>query len=292
VAAGPTPTMAEQVRTASKAKLIGIMMPRDGLFGPVSLGVAITDAARAVGYATTNVAVPQDPDMMTEVIRELHRLRVEGLVIVHSTTGVDAMMQALFSDFPVSIISGGELAPGQTGVCIAQRTAAHQVSQHLFDVGCTRVAHVAGPDDWYDAHERVTGWKEVVAGREGCALLRADSWGSEAAYVVTKSLFSGESRPDGIFAANDLIALGVLRAAKEAGLDPPRQVAVAGFDNIAGSAYFQPALTSVEQPFAEAGRSSVDMLLSAIRGDSGGVVTYTPRIVTRASTSEFKGRPS
>jgi len=284
--------MAEQVRTASKAKLIGIIMPRDGLFGPVSLGVAITDAARAVGYATTNVAVPQEPDMMTGVIRELHRLRVEGLVIVHSTTGVDAMTQALFSEFPVSVISGGELAPGQTGVCIAQRTAARQVCQHLFDVGCTRVAHVAGPDDWYDARERVTGWKEAVAGRDGCALVRADSWGSEAAYVVSKSLFSGESRPDGIFAANDLLALGVLRAAKEAGLDLPRQVAVAGFDNIAGSAYFQPALTSVEQPFAEAGRSSVDMLLAAIHGDSGGVVTYTPRIVTRASTSEFKGEQS
>ena len=104
---------------------------------------------------------------------------------------------------------------------------------------------------------------------------------------MSKSLFSDESRPDGIFAANDLLALGVLRAAKDAGLDAPRQVAVAGFDNIAGSAYFQPALTSVEQPFAEAGRSSVDMLLSAIRGESGGVVTYTPRVVIRASTSDF-----
>lgn len=274
------------IRTG-KAKLIGVLMPREGLFGPVSTGVAITEAARASGFATTMVPVPESHDGVLRMVRQLRKLHVRGLVIIRSTKRVDELTRPLAEEFPVSTITGDMLSAGQIGVHLGQREAARAVVEHLFDVGCRSVAHVAGPDDWFDAHQRVLGWQDAVDGRDNCRLVRVESWGSEAAFDAALSLFEDGVRPDGVFAANDLIALGVMRAAKQVGLSLPADLAVAGFDNIAGSAYFQPPLTSVEQPFAEAGRSAVDMLLAEFRGEVPGIVTYQPRLVVRASTADF-----
>ena len=268
-------------------------MPKDGLFGPVSTGVAITDAARAYGYATTTLTVPDDPEDMPRVKRQLRRLRVQGLVVIRSTTGIEAMTRPLLEEFPASVITGSQLGYHETGVQISQRQAAREVTDHLFDVGCRSVAHVSGPEDWYDALERSLGWGDSVAAHGAsatCTVVKAGSWGSEAAYHAASLLFRDGPKPDAVFAANDLVALGVTRAARESGMRLPEQFAVAGFDNIAGSADFQPPLTSVEQPFTAAGRSAVEMLLARIRGETAGVVTYQPLLVIRESTSGFSVR--
>lgn len=285
---GFTQNMAARALVTNRSHLIGVLMPRDGLFGPVSTGVAIADAARASGYATTQVAVPEDLELIKGITAQLRRLRVDGLIIVRSTVGLDSVTHALSQEFPVAVITGAPLESPECGVHVSHRESSREVVEHLFAVGCRSVAHLAGPSDWFDARERALGWEEAVRGRGDCELVQTGSWGSEAGYEAAKLLLRGDRRPDGIFAANDLIALGAIRAARELAIDLPTDLAIAGFDAIAGSEFFQPALTSVVQPFEEAGRSSVDLLISVLRGEEPQVVSYRPRLVIRESTSGFQ----
>jgi DNA-binding LacI/PurR family transcriptional regulator len=91
-----------------------------------------------------------------------------------------------------------------------------------------------------------------------------------------------------VFVANDQMALGVMRAFREAGLSVPGQVAIAGFDDIPEAEFFAPPLTTVRQDFAAVGRASIRLLLSHLEaGTTGGDerVVIEPRLIVRSSTT-------
>lgn len=285
---GFTQNLAARALATNSSLLIGILTPRDALFGPVSTTTSITDAAREAGFATTQVAVPEDPKEIAAIVLQLRRLRVDSLVILRSTDELEAATRPLLGSFRVSTITGGALEDGLVGVQIGHREAARNVTQHLLDLGCRRVAHIAGPSNWYDARERALGWREALESRPFCPLVKAESWGVDEGYLAARSLLESPDRPDAIFAANDMVALGTFRAARDLGLRVPQDLAVAGFDDIACSAHLSAPLTTVAQPFDEAGRISVEQLLALMRGESLHPETLVPQLIERESSLGFQ----
>jgi DNA-binding LacI/PurR family transcriptional regulator len=144
---------------------------------------------------------------------------------------------------------------------------------------------VSGPANWFDSRGRIEGWRQTLlaAGADLPPLLPAD-WSPASGYSAGQML---ARMPDvtAIFAANDHLALGIMKAMRERGRRIPQDISLVGFDDIPEAGYFVPPLTTIRPNFDEVARASLDMLLDQIRTGqrSQDVRTIAPALVQRSS---------
>lgn len=271
-----------------RTRTLGVVGCNMTLFGPASTRSGLEEAARAEGYLVSAVTLrTQTSQTLGDALEHLGEWGVEGVVaIVPHRSSVDALA-SMRQPFPVVTVEGGhDLAI--PGVSVDQRLGARLVTEHLLAAGHRTVWHVAGPLDWLEAEARMDGWRSSLlsAGAPVPPPLLGD-WsalsgyraGAELAGLVGKGVTA-------VFVANDQMALGVLRAFREAGVRVPSDVAVAGFDDIPEAEFFTPPLTTVRQDFAEVGRVSIRLLLSLLESSAVSPhVVIEPRLIVRASTS-------
>jgi LacI family transcriptional regulator len=184
--------------------------------------------------------------------------------------------------------------PGVTVIAVDNRSGAAQAVEHLIGRGRKRIGMLTGPLAWWEARERLEGWRLALgrAGLEaGDSLTASCHWSAATGERAMQQLLEQEPGIDGVFAASDQIGLGALGALSAAGRRVPADVALVGFDDIPESQYFQPPLTTVHQKLVEVGRSAVQQLHQIIRAredelqPSGGRVTLmSPQLVVRASS--------
>jgi DNA-binding LacI/PurR family transcriptional regulator len=173
---------------------------------------------------------------------------------------------------------------------VDQNLGAQLATSHLLGAGHRMVWHVAGPEDWLEAEDRAAGWRAALgaAGIEPPPLLRGD-WSPLSGYRAGRELLGWAGHGvTAVFVANDQMALGLLRALREAGVRTPDDVAVVGFDDIPESEFFAPPLTTVRQDFSAVGERSIRLLLDRIEGRAPAGTPRTviePQLVVRASTS-------
>lgn len=284
--------------------------------GPTSTLIEIEHAARAAGYVVTVATLRQgDEASIGAALERLLDIGVEGVAVVAPTTQVAAVLASVRFSVPVVLVSSlagttrdrvGALraagpddeTPGQPvpprpeglhAVSVGQREGARLATAHLLAQGHAAVLHVAGPQDWFDARDRVAGWRDAC--REA-GVPTADpvpgGWDASDGYAVGRELLAGaaqgEPLPTAVFAANDQLALGLLRAFGEAGVRVPQDVALVGFDDEPGAAFYSPPLTTVRQDFAALGVAAVGSLLQALAGGTPSDVVLTPELVVRASS--------
>jgi LacI family transcriptional regulator len=147
--------------------------------------------------------------------------------------------------------------------------------RHLFASGRRRIAFISGPDDNFDADERLRGYRDAVAQHEGVReiVLRGD-FSESSGYRAGIEICQGSERPDAIFAANDMMALGCLFALTEKGVAVPDAIALAGFDDIPIARFVTPPLTTVRVRIADLGRRAFERLDELIvAGDDGAKTT-------------------
>ena len=116
-------------------------------------------------------------------------------------------------------------------------------------------------------------------------------WSAESGYDVGRKLLQRRELPDAVFAANDQMALGLVRSLTEAGRTVPDDLSIVGFDDVDGSAYFNPPLTTIRQDFALLGERCIDLLLAAITDrNTPDPFPVKPVLVVRGSTAAQKTR--
>jgi DNA-binding LacI/PurR family transcriptional regulator len=225
---------------------------------------------------------------------------VEGVVVVAPVADVVEVARAAASpSVPVVVVAAGERPrPGFFVASVDQRLGAGLATRHLLELGHADVVHVTGPLDEHDAVERVHGWRDERAAwglpeRDG---LVAD-WTSDAGYRIGRRLLAhaasgdpADALPTAIFAANDQLALGLLRALTEAGVEVPGRVSIVGYDDIEGANYFNPPLTTIRQPFEELGKTCIDLLLAGVAAKAAGEepersAQVAPSLVIRSTTA-------
>ena len=142
---------------------------------------------------------------------------------------------------------------------------AHMGTMHLLNLGHSRIATITGPMNNIEAVERLNGYK-LALGELGIgfdeSLVAEGDFDEARGYAAAKALLI--KHPSAIFCANDLTAIGAMRAAKEAGLRVPHDISIMGFDDMPICELTNPSLTSVSQPIAEIGRSAIDILVKQI----------------------------
>jgi len=281
------PNRAARALVTSRSRTIGILTAASGsYFGPASSIRAIEDAARDAGYyITTSNLRDTDRESIEAALGHLLSQSVEGIVVIAPQTRVfDAITHLSISVPFVTMQAGGDLA--DRSLWVDQIAGARLATRHLIELGHREIRHLAGPQDWIEAKARLQGFLDETASRSiASAPPLPGDWTADCGYRTGAEI----ARMPGVtavFSANDQMALGLMHALRDAGLDVPGDVSVIGFDNIPEAAHFWPPLTTVSQDFAELGRRCVRMLLSEIDGtDVPDVSTVAPQLVVRASTA-------
>ncbi|MEV1177360.1 LacI family DNA-binding transcriptional regulator [Nonomuraea sp. NPDC049784] len=286
------PNQAARQLVTGRSGVLGVVSIDTTLYGPASTLYCIEQAARNAGF---NVSIASLPSLnrrsMEEGVERLRAQAVDGVIIVAPHESAADGLRHLPPEMPVVAVDAGDDIPVPVAK-VDQRTGAVRATRHLLSLGHRTVWHVAGPADWLDANGRIEGWRDVLesADRPVPEVLRGD-WSSRSGYRLGLQL-AQDTEVTAVFVANDQMALGVLRALREAGRRVPEDVSVVGFDDIPESAYYWPPLTTVRQDFGEVGRHAFHMLLDRMAGtepDRRRLVE--PELVVRESTGPAPGWP-
>lgn len=160
--------------------------------------------------------------------------------------------------------------------------------RHLLQAGHRRIAFISGPQDNFDAHERLRGFRQAMTEHPDAQASELSGDFSEASgYRAGKTIAAAVPRPDAVFAANDMMALGCLFALGESGLQVPAQIALAGFDDIPLARFVHPPLTTMQVSIAGLGERAMSRLLDEIDGnhpDDERSQTLSPTLVVRGSS--------
>ena len=216
--------------------------------------------------------------------RHLVPLSADGIIILGGRAEPPSWVDEIASTVPTVIVGRVHELPGTSvGVAMDHKEGARQAVRHLIERGSRDIVHIAGPLDWMDAYLRLEGYREVCAEAELTErVLHARSWDASAATELMSALPDGDF--DGVFAANDQLALGCLGALQRRGVSIPGQVRVVGFDDMAGADALFPALTTVRQDFTRVGELAVEALKLMLAGEKATTAVVAPSLIVREST--------
>lgn len=289
---GYRPNSAARALKRGEFRTIGLITFTLSTTGNVRTIDAIATSAAQEGYAVTllPVAVPTQ-DEVRGAFSRLGELAVDAVIVIMEKHLLDAAALSLPPHVQV-VVADSDAGDRYTVVDTDQAGGTRDAVRHLLDLGHRTVRHLAGPEDSYAAQRRADAWRATLeaAGRAVPPLVRGD-WSAESGYRAGLGIADQEDCT-AVFAANDQMALGLLRALHERGRRVPEDVSVIGFDDIPESGSFQPPLTTVHQDFAEVGRRCVEGVLRQMQQSTPerGTTLVPTRLVLRESTARPPSR--
>jgi len=228
---------------------------------------AVEEVARSHGYAVFLCASAEDVEVEREYVGLLARRRVDGLLLVPAADGHEHLREEQDAGLPIVALDRPAEGLSADTVIVKNRTGAREATQHLIRVhGHERIAFVGADEHQYTTRMRLDGYREALeeAGLEEIARTRAPDIASAAR--ATRELMGSPEPPTAVFAANNLVTVGVLQALEQSGLRVPDDVALVGFDDFELAAVLSPRLTLVRQPAAELGRRAASLLFDRLEG--------------------------
>lgn len=284
---GYQPNRAARALRTGRFRTIGVITFGLSTFGNARTLDAIATAAASADYALTLITLP-DPSRggVSGAYRRLSEQAVDGVVIIFEAHLLDGTDFLLPDTLPVVVVdsnAGSAFAVVDTD----QALGARQATEHLLALGHRTVHHLAGPENSFSAQHRAEAWRDtLIAAQRPVPDTLFGDWTAESGYRIGHAL-AADPEVTAVFAANDQMALGLIRALHEAGRSVPADVSVVGFDDNAESPYFWPPLTTVHQDFAEVGRRSIETLIASIEspGRIPGTRLIPTNLVVRASSA-------
>lgn len=258
-------------------------------------------ACQERGHALLLLQSAGDPAGADPVLEQLAGRRLAGVVLVGGSLPVDAVVDRVQAAHTVIVDRASTEPWSATGATVVRAdhwAGGHLAGDHLVALGHRRVVHVCGPADLVVTQERLDGLRDALE-VHGVALgedhVAEADFGEESGYDAMRVLIARHPDLTAVFAANDLMAIGALRALNETGRNVPRDVSVVGYDDIHLARYVLPSLTTVHQPITDLGRSAVARLLD--EDDAGPETEQTSdtvlpvELVVRGSTAPTEGEP-
>lgn len=289
-----SPHHAARSLSSRRTQTIGVVLPdlHGEFFSELMRGIDMV--ARGHGLHLLVSSYHGDPEEQGAALRAM-RGRVDGLLVMSPYVGnSDFLTDNLAPTQPAVMINSQVADTGFAVLAIDNYSGARSMMRHLVGDGRRRIAFIAGPSDNFDACERLRGYLDALA--EAGAL--SDAWVLEgdfdeaSGHAAGRALLAADVRPDAVFAANDMMALGCLFALSQGGVDVPGEIALAGFDDIPLSRYVHPSLTTMRVNIAELGAQALRTLLPVISGQPTVAVSpQLPELIVRASSGSGR-KPS
>ena len=287
---GYRPSAVARALKTSQTRILGVIVPNitNPFFSELMRG--IEDVCERNDYSVFLCNGDDDLERQDRSLETLFERRVDG-VLLATPTGPAAALARRLAHAKVRTVLVDRNVPGLAAdrVRIDHGTGARLAVEHLLALGHRRIACLAGPMSFAVSRARVAGWKKALvrAGIEpGADWLLEGDFRAASGHDLTRSLIA---RGDftAIFASNDLLGIGALRAAAEEGVTVPRSLSIIGFDGIEMGAYTYPALTTVGYPIRAIGEAAATVLIERLAGGAPGLrdVVVTPRVIERESTA-------
>ncbi len=256
----------------STTNTIGLIVPEveHHFFSKIING--IEDVAYENNY---NVLVVQSNESyMREVLntQALIANRVDGVLVSFSKETQDYSHFQQMVDYEIPIVFYDRTIEGfhADSVMVDDFTGAFNAVNHLVSRGCKRIALYSSPQHMLIGLNRFEGYKSALE-KNGIPFNKdlvyaCDTF--DSAMKISRSVLKKQDRPDGIFAVNDITAIGVMKTARQLGIKVPEELKIVGFENSRSSSICEPELTSVDQFGYELGKKSAELLLKRIKSDS------------------------
>lgn len=264
--------------------------------GPARTLNGVADKADELGYMLLMKELDNfNTNRIDDVIDSLLARQVDGIVWVAPEIGDNhTWVEERMNKIPVPVLFlAMQPRNGISSVATDNYNGAVLAIQHLLDCGRKNIGHISGPLSWWEADERKRGWREMLSNAgfstsdDQCA---EGNWSSSSGEQAFIQLLESFPEMDGVFVANDQMALSVLREAYRRGIRVPEELAVIGFDNIPESAYFHPSLTTIAQDLQLLGEQAVQNIVEMIqarqenRPRAARSIFIQPTLVIREST--------
>lgn len=244
---------------------LGLLVPNSTNPFFAELAHGIEDVCYRAGYSVVLCNSGDDPARESTYLHLLRQKRVDGLVVA-STSG-DAGFAAALRDLgsPLVVVDRPIAGLATDLVQTDHELGGRLAAEHLLGLGHRAIALVTGPKGLAATRDRERGFRRAISAAgvrvpEDWSL--AEDLTARGGLRAARRLLGGARRPSAVFAANDLMALGVLRGANERGIAVPRELSVVGFDDVELARYAFPALTTVSQSIRELAEATVEALLA------------------------------
>jgi LacI family transcriptional regulator len=255
----------------------------------------IDQGARQHGYHLLVSSHHGHIDEQRNALQRLHG-RVDGVLVMSPCIDESGLFDGLPAGLPTVLLNSGPRSDRYSVLAVDSYGGARTLVRHLIDEGHRRIAFVCGPPDNFDAHERLRGYRDEIAHAGLSAWELPGLFDEASGYRAGQALAHAEPRPDAVFAANDMMALGCLFAFNHAGLQVPNDIALAGFDDVPMARYVHPALTTMHVDIAGLGARGLQLLIDQLSPANDAVPTapsisgISPELIVRASCAPRRPR--
>lgn len=238
------------------------------LFPPIIK--AVDDTGLKHGYNLVLCNTEDKSDREANYLRVLGERHVDGLLIASSFTVETTLAGLRREHFPFVLVNRGARRSDDLSVQPDNAGGMAQAVRHLVELGHRRIGIVAGPQSTTTGHDRLEGGRAALRRHrirlEDELVAVAEGFAEENGYQAARRLLRASEPPTGVLCANDLIALGTQRAARELGLDVPGDLSIVGFNDIPLADLLNPPLTTVHVPMHEMGVRAATLLIRVIEG--------------------------
>jgi LacI family transcriptional regulator len=254
---------------SNRTHTVGMMIPNNSnpYFAEIIRG--IEDACFAAGFNVILCNSDDDPHKQATYVRLLSEKQVDGLIVLSSGGDPELLDTLRTANMPLVVVDREIDDLVADLVEVNHEAGARMATEHLLWLGHRRIACIAGPEALSPARQRVQGYRRAL---EAAGLpfderrVSRGGFTPEGGHQAMQALLAQRPRPTAVFASNDLMAIGALCAAAQAGLRVPQDVSVVGFDDIALAAYGNPPLTTIAQPKQKTGELAARLLMQRIAG--------------------------
>ncbi|MBI5564673.1 MAG: LacI family DNA-binding transcriptional regulator [Chloroflexi bacterium] len=246
---------------------LGLILPDSSNPFFAEIGHSIEAAAFEQGYSVVLCNTEGDLAKEALYVDVLSKKQVDGIIFVAAGEQTDSLRALLHHKLPVVVVDRDLPDVEIDAVLTDNRQGGYLATKHLIDLGHTRIGCIAGPSHLTPSAQRVIGYRDALT-EAGLPivddLITRGDFHPESGYLAARSLLDGPTAPTAIFACNDLMALGALRAVAEHGRRVPANFAIVGFDDIELASFTSPPLTTIAQPKSDLGRLAVQWLIERI----------------------------
>lgn len=249
-----------------RSHTIGMILPDNTNPYFAEIARSIEDASRRQGYSTILCNTDGDPAKELTYIQVLLEKQVDGIILV-SAGGTGTQNALLQNSIAVVMVDRADPLLYCDSVQVDNVQGGWLATRHLLDLGHRRIPCLAGPSTVVPSDGRVLGYRNAMCeapdAQTHIRVLKGD-FRADSGYELTRMLLDETPMPTAIFACNDLMAIGAMRAIQERGLCVPHDISVVGFDDITLSRYITPPLTTIAQPKYKMGQLALQLLLERI----------------------------
>lgn len=272
-----------------KTNTIGLVLPDSANPFFAEISRSIEDEAFKQGYSVFLCNTELDTQRELFYVDVLSKKQVDGIIFVAAGDQADSLDFLLRQNMPVVMVDRDVPNVEVDAVLTDNQLGGYLATRHLIELGHRRIACIAGPSSITPSAERVIGYRRALEEANlpyEENLVVCGDYHSQSGMEITHAILQMNPRPTAIFALNDLMALGALRAVAEVDCSVPEDLAVVGYDDLELAHFTNPPLTTIAQPKKEIGAQAVNLLVDRMSQRSRPPIrlVLAPELIVRRST--------